>query len=64
MKHITAKKIMGGGANAGEMLWLQRRQNIIRKGFRFYRSGHLETVTSGFRVKMKAVRGKAARDGG
>lgn len=29
--------------------------------FKPYRSGHLETVTSGFRVKMKAVLEKAAR---
>jgi hypothetical protein len=64
MKHIAAKQMMGRGVDAGGISWLRRRQNIIRKGFRLYRSGHLETVTSGFRVKMKAVRGKAAREGG
>jgi hypothetical protein len=64
MKSIAAEKMLRGGVDAGGMPWLQRRQNIIRKGFTLYRSGHLETVTSGFRVKMKAVRGKAAREGG
>jgi hypothetical protein len=64
MKSVAAKQMLGGGADAGRMPWLKRRQNTIRKGFKLYRSGHLETVTSGFRVKMISVRGKAVRESG